>query len=83
MKCAIFIIVSCLGVCLVNSATVTEWGDVSGRIFGYRDVKTPDFKQSFYAFAYPAVIIHLLFDLLTTSKDVKFTNILKIRNYFF
>lgn len=74
MKFAVFSVISCLFVCFVHATTVTEWGDVSGRVFGYRDVKTPDFKQSFYAFAFPAVIIiyicYLILDYVTKEYNL-------------
>lgn len=57
MKFALFLVLSCLGVCFVNSMTVTSWGNTNARTLGTENVivKSSILRVKTHTFTYPKV----------------------------
>lgn len=57
MKFAVFLVLSCLCICLGNSVRVTDWGNVNARTLGTENVivKSSILQVKTYLLAYPKV----------------------------
>lgn len=57
MKFAVFVVLSCLCICLANSLTVTSWGNINARTLGTKNVvvKSSMMQVKTFKFTYPEV----------------------------
>lgn len=74
MKFAVFAIWTCLCICLVRSKTITNYGNVTGRLLGSENVvvESSFMKVKNYTFTFPKVSELLFFNIVDIIVSLKF-----------